>query len=305
MKKREIIAVGGGKGGVGKTLVSVNLALALTKLGKSVVLFDGDLGSANCHTLLGITRVEKSLEEYFKEELRLDSLAVPTRFPQLSLICGASGKVDAYLSKPFIMERLIREILQLEYDYIVIDLGAGIGDDTLDLYNLSHEKVIVVTPQFTSLQNAYSFAKSAFLRSLSQQESLTEFLSKMPDPVVFRKFMLELPSHDAVRRDYESVVRDQKFRLLGNMMSGKEQLAIIKRVREVIKEFLDIDSAELGFFTQTADVQSSINKITPFLELFPDDPNSREMMRVAGVLEGKPPAAPPRAWWKIWQEITG
>ncbi|MGK5085966.1 P-loop NTPase [Bdellovibrionota bacterium FG-2] len=301
MRKREIIAVGGGKGGVGKSLLSVNLALALSQLGKSVVIVDGDLGSANCHTLLGITRIEKSIEEYLKEELSLDQVAVPTRFAHLSLICGAANKMDVYLERPNAGEHLLRDVVNLDYDYIVLDLGAGMSDVTLDLYNLSHSKIIAVTPQFTSLQNAYSFVKSAFFRSLSQHESLNEYLPQMSDPVVFRKIMMELAPHIEARKDYEAALQDQKFKIAGNMISAKTEVAIIKKMSVIVKEFLDIDSAEFGIFTQSHDVQSSINKLTPFLELFPNDENSRELKRIARTMDGQPAEVPVRGWWKFWQ----
>ncbi len=301
MRKREIIAVGGGKGGVGKSLLSVNLAVALSQLGKSVVVLDGDLGSANCHTLLGITRIEKSIEEYLKEECSLADVVIATRFSNLHLICGASNKVDSYLERPNAGERFLRDVVALDHDYIVLDLGAGMSDVTLDLYNLSHTKIIAVTPEFTSLQNAYGFVKSAFFRSLSQHESLNDYLPKMSDPVVFRKIMLELAPHLAARKDYEAALRDQKFKIAGNMISAKTEVAIITKIRAIVKEFLDIDSTEFGIFMTSHDVQSSINKLTPFVELFPQDGNSKELKRIARTIDGQAVDVIERRWWKFWQ----
>jgi hypothetical protein len=158
------IAVGGGKGGVGKTLVSVNLSLALSRMEKSVILLDGDIGNCNCNTLLGITRVESSLEDYLRRERSLSEITVSTAYPGLRLVCGAQNKVDALPAAE--MSRLLDDIGQVEADVLVIDLGAGMSDETLDLYRLADDKIIVVTPQVTSLQNAYGFIKSAFFHDL-------------------------------------------------------------------------------------------------------------------------------------------
>ena len=163
------IAVGGGKGGVGKTIVAVNLALALSRLLKNVTLFDGDVGNCNCNTLLGITRVDGSLEEYLRKERSLDEITVSTAYPGLRLVCGAQNKVDAFLTAE--MPRLLNDIRQVDADCLVIDLGAGMSDETLDLYRLADDKIIVVTPQVTSLQNAYGFIKSAFFHDLKRSRT--------------------------------------------------------------------------------------------------------------------------------------
>ena len=97
-KAGKTIAVGGGKGGVGKTIVAVNLALTLSRLPCNVTLLDGDAGNCNCNTLLGITRVESSLEDYLRRERSLNEITVPTVYPGLQLVCGAQNKVDALLT---------------------------------------------------------------------------------------------------------------------------------------------------------------------------------------------------------------
>ena len=166
------MAVGGGKGGVGKTIVSTNLALLLADANKhQVVVFDGDFGNANCHTLLGITKIDHSIEEYFAQNNKLSELIRLTAYPKVGLICGAANKMDGFLAEPAIKKRLFQDLPgHWTWIFVIIDLGAGVGDETLDLYNFSDEKLVVVTPQFTSLENAYSFVKSAFIRDLKSRK---------------------------------------------------------------------------------------------------------------------------------------
>ena len=92
--KPQILAVGGGKGGVGKTLVSLATSLALAELGKTVTLIDADLGGANLHSMLGVHTPGKSLYDFFRnKDMDFSSLVTPTPVPNLNLICGAPGTV--------------------------------------------------------------------------------------------------------------------------------------------------------------------------------------------------------------------
>src|SRR4051812_18710062 len=93
---RKVIAVGGGKGGIGKSLVSANLGIALARRGASVALVDGDLGGANLHTCLGIGQPAVSMSDFIDHRVaRLEDAMVPTGIPGLTLIAGAHDALDA------------------------------------------------------------------------------------------------------------------------------------------------------------------------------------------------------------------
>jgi len=220
-KASQIIAVGGAKGGVGKTIVSVNLALSLSRCNRSVVLFDGDFGNANCHTLLGLTTVQDTLEEYLLSDLSLSKFTMATAYPKLNLICGASNKIDTILNQKEKNQKLIRDLQQLTFDYIIIDLGAGIGDHTLDLYNIADHKLIVVTPQFTALQNAYSFVKSALYQEAQKKEKLQLFLAKFNEDILKMKSLLDSPDAEA-RFEYKNTIKTHDCFESREIMQHKE-----------------------------------------------------------------------------------
>jgi hypothetical protein len=113
-KAGRTMAVGGGKGGVGKTLLAVNLSLALSRREKNILLLDGDIGNSNCNTLLGITRIDNGLEEYLRKGRSLPEITVSTAYHGLRLVCGAQNKVDALLALE--MPRLLDDIRQLKAD---------------------------------------------------------------------------------------------------------------------------------------------------------------------------------------------
>jgi flagellar biosynthesis protein FlhG len=274
------IAVGGGKGGVGKTMVAVNLALALARLPQTVTLLDGDFGNCNCNTLLGITKVEGSLEEYLRQERSLDEITVTTAYPGLRLVCGAQNQVQAFLSVE--MPRLLNDIRRVEADCLVIDLGAGVGNETLDLYGLADEKIIVVTPQVTSLQNAYTFIKSAFLHDLKRTAGLAEFLDQAgADPQKLRALIGGLEEESAARQTLAGVLARQRFLLVANLVNDDQDLKIIKNLQKVVGHYLGIDQTILGILPTSEDIRNSVNRITPFVAWSPDLPPSREIKRMA------------------------
>jgi flagellar biosynthesis protein FlhG len=167
-----IIAVGGGKGGVGKSVVSANLALVLADAGHRVVLVDADLGGANLHTVLGVSPPIVTLTDFIGKTNSLDELAVNTPYPNLRLISGALDDMDAANPKHQQKMRLLRHLERFETDFLILDLGAGTSFNTLDFFLLADEGLMVVQPEPTSVENAYRFLKAAFLRRLRAVEKV-------------------------------------------------------------------------------------------------------------------------------------
>ncbi len=165
-----IIAIGGGKGGVGKTLVSTNLSLALAEKGQRVLLVDADLGGANAHTVLGIPPPLVTLSDVVERKLSLKDVAVATPFPNLRFISGALDDIAAANPNHSAKMRLLRQLSQVEADVVILDLGAGTSFNTLDFFLIAHLGILVVLPEPTSVENAYRFLKAAFFRRLAVVE---------------------------------------------------------------------------------------------------------------------------------------
>jgi len=162
-----IVAVGGGKGGIGKTAVAANLGIELALRGSRVVLIDCDLGGANLHTFLGMERPASTLSDFVQRRVEdLDELVVPTSLERLDLISGAQNSVQAANPLYQQKQRLLRNIERLDADTVVMDLGAGTDFNVLDFFLLADQGVLVVVPEPSSVENAYRFLKAAFLRRL-------------------------------------------------------------------------------------------------------------------------------------------
>jgi len=153
------IAITSGKGGVGKTFVSLQLAGWLATLGKSVLLFDGDLGLANLHVLLGLNP-EADLSAVLAGEKSLKEICI--RGPLgIQIIPGASGVREMAELTQTEVSRLFRELYEefSNVDYILIDTGAGIGSHVTAMATIADEMVVVVRDEPASLADAYGLIK--------------------------------------------------------------------------------------------------------------------------------------------------
>ena len=162
-------AVGGGKGGVGKTVITANTAISLAQQGKRCVAMDLDLGGANLHTVLGVPNPDRSLTDFLRR--KVDSLSetmVSTPYPNLRFISGSKALLEMANPKFSQKEKLIRHITSLDVDYVLLDLGSGSAFNTLDFFLSADEGILVVLPEPTSVENAYHFIKAAFYRKLKR-----------------------------------------------------------------------------------------------------------------------------------------
>ncbi len=163
----ELWCVGGGKGGIGKTVLTASLAFQLARVGRQVVLVDGDMGGANLHTMLGVAPPKVSLADFVSRRVgTLAEVAVETGVPRLRLISGAS----AFLASPDIRYsqklRVLNRVRDLDVDVVLIDLGAGTSCGVVDFFLAADVPVMVVMPEPTSVENAYALLGAALQRRL-------------------------------------------------------------------------------------------------------------------------------------------
>lgn len=154
-----VFSVTSGKGGVGKTNISANLACLLARQGKRVILLDADLGLANVDIVLGVTP-QKNLFHLFHEGATLRDILFPTPYG-FSILPASSGVADMIsLSTGQKLELLeSMDALEEKVDYLIVDTGAGINDNVL-YFNLAvQERLVVMTPEPTSLTDAYALIK--------------------------------------------------------------------------------------------------------------------------------------------------
>lgn len=237
-----VMSVTSGKGGVGKTNMSVNLAYSLSMAGKNVVLLDADLGLANVDVILGLTP-EYNLFHLFHEDMTLDKILydTPYGFKILPASSGVSDMVD--LDKGQKLDLLdAMDTLEDNVDYLIVDTGAGINDNVL-YFNLAvQERLLVITPEPTSLTDAY-----ALIKVLKLQHGVERF------------------------RVLVNMVKDQK--------TAKE---VYLKLLNACDHFLDGISLDLvGFIPFDPNVRNSVIAQTPFCHKFPKTPASVAVRQAA------------------------
>ena len=165
MKKIGVVA---GKGGVGKSIVSIMIGASLARQGRSVILVDADLGGSNLHTLAGIKYPLFTLADFINRKVEtIEEVLMDTAVRNMRIICGADDILGIANPKYTQKIRVFNHLARLKADFIILDLGAGTSFTSMDFFLYAPNKIVVLTPQITSIQNAYGFIKASLYRKLS------------------------------------------------------------------------------------------------------------------------------------------
>ncbi len=166
-KRMAIFAVGGGKGGVGKSIFALTLGIAFARQGKRVVLADLDLGSANLHTYLGITGRTPTIADFILKRVpSLEQVLVETGQKNLRLISGAEFVPGMANPAHWVKLKIIKHLRSLPADCLVVDLGAGVHYNTLDFFGIADKGIVITAPEPGAVLNAYGFIKGALFRKI-------------------------------------------------------------------------------------------------------------------------------------------
>ncbi len=165
-KTKIIFSVGGGKGGVGKSIFSVAFGTVLAGEGHNVALVDLDLGTANLHTYLGIIKKTPTIADFIlKKTPSLKDILLETSRKNLRIISGAEFVPGMANPAHWMKLKIMRHIKALPADLIIIDLGAGVHFNTLDFFGVSDRGIVITAPEPGAVINAYSFIKGALFKS--------------------------------------------------------------------------------------------------------------------------------------------
>jgi len=158
-KTTKTLSVTSGKGGVGKTTFSVNLAFHFSKIGKKVLLLDGDIGLANIDIFLGI-RPQKTLKNFFEGQVGIQDILMKVN-KHIDVLPGSSGLLDLSSIDIYKRKMLLDEVSSLDgvYDYLIIDTASGLDGNVQYLNSSVQDVIILVTPEPASMADAYALIK--------------------------------------------------------------------------------------------------------------------------------------------------
>jgi flagellar biosynthesis protein FlhG len=288
-------AVGGGKGGVGKSVITANLAIALARRGRRCVVVDADLGGGNLHTILGVRKPHRTLADFLSREVdELDDVLCETSIPNLSLVSGARAFLAMANPKHSQKERLLRHLRALDADHVLLDLSAGSAFNVLDFFLEARQGIVVVVPEPTSLENAYHFLKSAFFRSLSratrepQVRHAVEQVMKERDQLDVhspRELINRVLAFDrAAGRALEDQARAFTPRLIVNQARTPEHRNMGNDIALACREYLGTEVEYLGAVARDEAVHIAVSQRRPVLELRPNSVFARDVETLAARL---------------------
>jgi flagellar biosynthesis protein FlhG len=291
-----ILAVGGGKGGVGKSVVSANLAAALAGAGRRCAIVDLDLGGANLHTLLGVSRPRYTLSHLFAGDVSsLADLMFQTSVPNLWLVSGNQALLETANPSQGKKDRLVRQLRTLDVDDVVLDLGAGSGYGVLDFFLLARRGLVVATPEPTAIENAEYFLRAAFHRSLrepARRPDVAAAIRRLRENGRARRvhsagelIALVRAIDPPAAKPLEDQARAFAPLLLVNQVRNAEQRAVGPRIVASCRERLDVAIELAGCIEADPNVLAAVERRQPALQAFPSCRFSRQIESLARRLQ--------------------
>ena len=242
-----VIALASGKGGVGKSHVAVNLAVALSQLGRRVLVIDGDLGLANINVLVGVSP-EFNASHLVEGVRSFDEVVV--RYRDLFDFVPAGSALAKLAELELGAQVKLMEALELykrPYDFVVVDAAAGIGSNVRLALSMADEVLVVMTPEATSLTDAYALVKIA------------------------AKYGIQVPFQVLVNR----------VRLAGD---AREMYGCLNSAS---RSFLGVEAGYAGYVYRDRVVERATREQTPFVLSFPSAPAARCITALARRLDGE------------------
>ena len=294
-----LIALGGGKGGVGKTFVTTNVAVTLARMGHRVVAMDADLDGANLHTCLGVANPEVSLADFVAGRLNEPAkLLIQTRESNLQLIAGTHSNLNQPQPDKTRRVELLRGLRRLDADYVLIDLGAGSQPAALDYFLVADEGLLVMRPEPTSVENAYSFLRAAFYRRLrlaARGHGVRELVEEATDQ---RNEKGIRTPHDLMR-EIEAISPVEGQRLMHTMRAFRPRIVVNEArtaadiklgfaVVSVCEKFFGFKADYLGYVNYQNEARESVAARQPLCDYKADSDAALYLSRIAGKLAGVP-----------------
>ncbi|MBQ9494357.1 MAG: P-loop NTPase [Treponema sp.] len=289
----QIIPIASGKGGVGKSLLSANLSIALGQAGKKVVLADLDLGASNLHLAIGQHVIPSaSLGAWLTDKGQFENIIAPTDYENVSFIAGDSQIPGLTSLKPFQKVKLVKNFQSIDADYLVLDLGAGTHQIILDMFLLSPQGIIVTAPTVTATLNGYLFLKNAVFRLMyttfkkgtsgyTQLETLRKDSLSL-QRLYIPKLIESLAAVDKKNTElFLSRMNAFRPRLVMNMIDDPKDADKAQRIRHSCTQYLGLDIEHLGVMYRESLQEKALASQLPIIVYKPQSVLSQAIYRIA------------------------
>jgi flagellar biosynthesis protein FlhG len=275
----QLLVFGGNKGGVGRSVISTLISLSLAEQGHRTLLIDLNLGSANLHTLLGLMQITHNFERWILDPKKsFESICRPTSHPRLSLISSAGSIINIGDLSSNRLKQLVRDALNMEIDYIVIDIGSSLHTHHLDLLNMASHSFCITTPDPLSIQNTYTLYKAVLMRrmetSLKGRLWLKKILKRVAitqdgersTPVGEMLGMLRELDLD-LHREVKSQLNSLRLSLMINQASPDDEHQVVGTLSKICQKSLSLSLNHTLTLPDEQKIRSLVRKLKSLSEL--------------------------------------
>jgi len=293
----KIIAIGSGKGGVGKTVISASMGVALAKLGFRVVVVDADFGGANLHKVMGCDMPQKTyFHFYHRQYKRLEDICIDhPDIANLRIIIGCGDSVEIANLQYYQRMKCIRHLMELDADFVILDLGAGSGYNVLDFFLTADHGIVLVTPDTLSILDGYNFVKKALYRRLYQMfkihKKTVELIKKSEgtethrSPSIVNDLVAQVTKMNKdLGGKMKKCIQDFSPLLLINGTNGTHDESKCLALQVAAENLLSVRMKYLGAVHKDDAVVQSIEENIPFVSY---NPKSRASLDLIGIINKK------------------
>ena len=293
-----VVAIGGGKGGVGKSLVAANVGIFLATLGKRVILVDAAFGAPNLHIFAGVPRPGRTLAEAVAAGgPPLAELAVATHVPGVKLVGGVYDPEWIANPGPAQVRVIAEQLHQLPADWVVVDLGPGLGSGTLELFLEADISLLVAVPDPTSIELMHRFVKAAFLKRLERRglahlaqidgKSSSDFEGGLPSALDI--YLAAVASQKPEVSELRDAILGFSPHLVINSARSKSDMELGRAVASAARRRLGTPLRYLGHLEYDEAVWASTRRRRPLLIEHPETRIAKCFERVArGLMAVRP-----------------
>jgi flagellar biosynthesis protein FlhG len=252
----KILTFGGGKGGIGKSFLASSIATTLARRGSRVLLVDLDLGGANTHAWLGMPPArDHDLGAFLRKGgPELESLVLPGPTEGLHVIHGSTSHLGAPNLKFALKQKIITHLRRLPFEWILLDLGAGSSNNILDFFLLGTRGLVVVSPEKTSVENAYRFLRAALLRGIRHAAQAHGFLYQLKELDAEADTARSIPelldrlaqADRQAERIVRATLRRLRAGLILNQVWSQDELRLASQMKLAVSRHLGLPLTFLG-----------------------------------------------------------
>lgn len=288
-----IIPIASGKGGVGKSSLAANLGILLAKAGKKTILADLDLGGSNLHVMLGLQAAKGGIGSFLTgTKQSLSEILIKTDYFGMQFLPGDAGVAGMANINFQQKKRLIKELLKLEADFLILDLGAGTALNTIDFFLISSRGIVVSAPNMAATLTAYLFLKNTVFRIID-----STFPSKSPGALFMQRLkkdgvsmqhiyisrlVEELKSADPEHyQRFSETLAAFRPNLVMNMLEEPKDASRAERLRKSAVQYLGVNLGHYGVIFKDDTQSRSLASGLPIVVYKPESVMSQAISRIA------------------------